>query len=189
MNKFNKFLLGLLLTFSFTLTIVGLGYANDNLGYLEIIGVPANISTGTYYNKTDILFIDVQDIDGAYVRITMDDLVITGRVVELHGKDNYLKVTVDATLEQKDFSVIADHIEYFSKEERLLAQNNLEVTTEDAVVHADRMIHFETEEKTEFLENVIVTLTESRLFGEHFILYGNDDRMEFIGGFKGEFER
>lgn len=192
MSNLNRLLLGLVVCLLCVTGITESGVANEQKekqGQLEIVGVPAQAVAGTYYTKTDVFYADVQDIEGAFVRITYDDLVIIGRVVEWRRKDNYLKVTVDASLEQKDMNIIADQIEYFTEEERLLAEGNLQVTTEDATVYADRMVHLEKEEKTDFFANVAVHITDGKLFGDHFVIYSAEDRMEFIGSFRGEFDR
>lgn len=189
MNKSYWLLIRVLVTVILGLGLTGTCLASANTGYLEIIGVPPDALAGTYDTKTDIFNADLQHITGAFARITYDDLIIIGRVVEWRRKENYLRVTVDASLERENMTLIGEQIEYFSEEERLLAEGNLEVTTESAIIYADNMIFLEKLDRTDFFNNVVVKLTDAKMFGEHFVIYSDKDSMEFIGPFKGEFDR
>lgn len=173
--------------------IIGVGIAAENTVegrkdyVLEIIGTSGDDMLGDYYVKTGLFKIDVSHIDGAYVRISSDDLVITGLVVE--WSDNYLVVTNQAKVEQKKMTLTGDKIEYFSEIEKLIAAGNLEITTEDAVIYADRMIHLEKEDQTEFMDNVIIQISDGKIYTERCIMLGETDQMQFIGSVRGEFQK
>lgn len=183
----------LIFIIGWSITQVGIAAENTDEGeggkdyVLEIIGTSGDDMLGDYYVKTGLFKIDVSHIEGAHVRISSDDLVITGLVVE--WCDNYLIVTNQAKVEQKKMTLTGDKIEYFSKTEKMIATGNLEITTEDAVIYADSMTHLQQEDRTEFIDNVIIQLSDGKIYTERCIMLGEEEQMQFIGSVRGEFQR
>lgn len=156
---------------------------------VDIIGVPEGVKAGGFNLKTETFTADVSQIEGAYVRITYNDIVVFGQFVEFRRNDNYLLVTGNVRVEQADMLLTGDQVEYFTELEKMIGSGNLKVTTDDAVVWADQMIYLRTEDKVDFLHNVTVEVSDAKLYGEHFVMLRAEEMMEFIGPFKGEFRR
>ena len=180
-------LLGFFLGLSLLFTLTVFGEKQD--GYLELIGVPANQIAGEYDTKTGIFTADLRHIEGAYVKITYDKMIITGRVLEWRTKDDYLLVQVDAVLDKEKMHLTGDQIEYFSEEERMVAIGNIKVVTDDAVILATRMNYFEEVDKAELFDDVVVTVDDGIFRGQHFVMYIDQEIMHFYGPFQGEIQR
>lgn len=162
---------------------------NPNVGYVDIIGVPSDQVAGEYDLKTEIFAADVSEFEGAYVQITYDDLVITGKMVTWYRGNDYLVVIGDARVVQDDLVLTSDKIEYYGDREELVATNNVEAITEDAVVTSQLLEYNRGADRAEFKQNVIVEVTDGRLYGEHFVMLIEAEEMQFIGSFTGEFQR
>ena len=107
--------------------------------HLTTVGVPDGLVdvTGRYDLKNNIFMGDVSEIDGAYFIITYDDVIITGTVIEHRKQDNYLLVTGNVRIEQKDLILVGDKVEIYTELEQIFAYGNLEVETNDAFVRAE----------------------------------------------------
>ncbi len=163
--------------------------ASGRTGYLELVGVPANQIAGGYNTKTGLFEADLRNFDGAYVKITYDDMVITGQVLEWQTKDDYLQVRVEAFLKQDNMEIESDLIEYYSDDERMIATGNVSVNTDDANIKAASMIYLREQDRAEFLDNVVVSVDDGVFQGEHFVMYIDKEVMQFYGAFQAEFQR
>ena len=132
--------------------------------------------------------IDVSHIDNAHVRISSEDLIITGLVVNWDG-DGYLTVTKDARVKQEQMTLVGDKIEYFSDTEQMFGEGNIKATTYDAIIYSDRVVYMQEENRAEFFGNVVVEVSDGKLYAEHLIIWTELEQMEFVGSFKGEFSR
>lgn len=190
MNKGKRIglvLLVVVLTLAFVSSVGAQEVSEKSAVNLEIIGVPADYKAGGANVQTGIFLFDVRDIPDAYVSITYEDLIITGKLVEYRSKDNYLIVTVDAIIKREDMTITSDEVEYYTEKEKLLANGNVVVTTKDALVKAASMNYLRTEDRAEFMTDVIVELTDGKLLGDYFVMHIDAETMEFIGPFRGEF--
>jgi hypothetical protein len=165
--------------------------AQEGSGEIEvgIVGVPEGVRAGGFDLKTEIFTADVSQIEGAYVQIKYEGIIVIGQIVEFRRKDNYLVVTGNVQVEQDDLFLTGDKVEYYPEQEKMIGTGNLKVTTKDAVVWADQMVFLRNEDKVDFLQNVIVEVTDAEMFGEHFVMLRAEEQMEFIGPFRGEFRR
>ncbi len=186
-KRLSRGLFGFLLGLSLLFTSTVFGEKQD--GYLELIGVPADQVAGEYDTKTGIFQADLRHIEGAYVKITYDKMIITGRVLEWHTKEDYLLVQVDVVLDKEKMHLTGDQIEYFSEEERMVAIGNLRVVTDDAVTLAERMNYYEEEDKAELFDDVVVTVDDGIFRGQHFVMFIDQEIMHFFGPFQGEIQR
>lgn len=162
---------------------------DSDVGYIEIIGVPDEIIAGKYDPKTGIFEADLREITGAYVKITYDEIVITGKMVTWYRSDDYLVVTDEARVVQDDLILTSDQIEYYSELEELVATNNVQVTTDDAVVTSQFLEYSRHADRAEFKQDVVVDVTDGKLYGQHFVMLVEAEEMQFIGSFTGEFQR
>lgn len=153
--RLSKVFLGLVLL---VLLVPNMVAANNNQGELELIGVPSDVVAGRFDNRAGVFTADLTEIEGAYIRITYDDMNITSKRVEWNTKDGML-----------------------------LASVNVLLTTEDATIEAGELTYWEEEDRARFKHNVVVQLEDGTFYGEDFLLHLEDEQMEFFGPFRGQF--
>ena len=165
------------------------GWAEEKTGRLELVGVSDDAMTGRYETTTGIFHADVTDTPNAYVQLEFDDIVITSRVLEWFTKDDYLIASIDATLTSDDLDLTSDRIEYYSEEERLIATGSVVVITDDGRITSDELTYYEQEDKAIFVGNVVAEMTDGTFYGEKLVFYIDTEDMEFFGPFRGEFSQ
>jgi lipopolysaccharide export system protein LptA len=183
----NKKRLFLFVTSLLLLVFVGDSMAKEKTGTLELIGVPSSIQGGWYDSNSGVFFVDLVEIEGAFVRVSYEDMQITGEKLEWHTKDDYFIFTEGAKLEKDDFVLESKTLEYYGNEEKLTAAGDVVVTTEDAVIRSQRLVYLEETDEALFTDDVIVEVAEGRLQGQRFLMFVEKKEMQFFGPFQGQF--
>ena len=112
----NKKRLFLFVTSLLVVVLAGGVMAKEKTGTLELIGVPSNIQGGWYDSNSGIFFVDVTEIDGAFVRLSYEKCRSRGEV-RMAYKDDYFIFTEGAKLEKDDFVLESKTLEYYGNEE------------------------------------------------------------------------
>lgn len=183
----NKKRLFLFVTSLLVVVLAGGVMAKEKTGTLELIGVPSNIQGGWYDSNSGIFFVDVTEIDGAFVRVSYEKMQITGEKLEWHTKDDYFILTEGAKLEKDDFVLESKTLEYYGNEEKLVATGDVVATTEDAAVRSQTLVYLEETDEALFTGDVIVEITDGRLEGQRFLMFVEKKEMQFFGPFQGQF--
>lgn len=161
--------------------------AKEKAGTLELIGVPSHVQGGWYHSDSGVFFVDVTEIEGAFVRVSYEDMEITGKKLEWHTKDDYFIFTDGAKLEKDDFVLESKTLEYYGNEEKLVAAGNVVAVTDDATVHSQTLVYLEETDEALFTDDVTVEVTDGRLQGQRFLMLVEKKEMQFFGPFQGQF--
>lgn len=183
----NKRLVGLVMVVFLFIMGVSVAWGQNRVGTLEITGVPSDISTGRYHRDTGVFAADVSAIDGALIKMNMEEVQIVGKAMEWRTEDNYLIFRVEAHLVQEDFELTGDVIEYFSEDKKLRSEGNVVAITKDATVYADHLEYDEETDEAVFTGNVKVVFSDGVLEGEKFLMLLEKSELQFFGTFQGEF--
>lgn len=162
-------------------------FAQENVGTLEITGVPGDVIAGRYDRDAGVFSADVRDIEGALITVNIDDVKIVGKTMEWRTDDDYLFFTVDARLTQEDFELTGDAIEYFGEAKKLKSKGQVVVITEDSTIYADELDYDEETDEALFTGNVRVVFSDGVLEGQKFLMLLEKSELQFFGSFQGEF--
>lgn len=157
-------------------------------GTLELKGVPQDVSAGSYDTQSGVFYVDVTDLEEAFVIIRFEDMEIVGKELEWHTKDDYFVFRNTARLEKEDFKVTGRILEYFGEKGELVVQGDVEVITEEATVHSQKLVYDEEKDEALFTEQVVVLFSEGTVQGEKFLMFVEKRKLTFFGIFQGEFE-
>src|SRR5690554_3737210 len=165
----------------------GVVLAQDQVGTLEITGVPAETSAGRYDRQSGVFFADVTEIEGALVHVTFEEVKLVGQKMEWRTEDNYLIFENDAKLNKDDFELTGDVVEYFGDEAKLHSTGNVVVVTDDATIYANNLVYDENTDEALFTGAVRVVFSDGVLEGERFLMLLEESELQFFGSFQGEF--
>lgn len=165
----------------------GFAAAESQVGTLEIMGVPAEMSAGRYDSQSGVFSADVRDIPEAVIQVKVDEVTMTGQKMEWRTKDSYLIMSAGAKLVKTDFELTGDVVEYFGDDKKLKSDGNVVVITEDATVYADHLVYDEKTDEALFTGKVKVVFEDGILEGEKFMMLLEKSELQFFGTFQGEF--
>lgn len=161
--------------------------AQGQTGTLEITGVPADTAAGRYDRQAGVFYADVAHLEGALVKVTLEEVTMVGRKMEWRTEDNYVLFTNEAKLNKEDFELTADLIEYFGDEKKLNAQGSVVVITDEATIYAQALEYDEETDQAIFTGQVRVVFEDGTLEGEKFLMLLEQSELQFFGSFQGEF--
>lgn len=162
--------------------------AEERTGTLEITGVPPEMTAGHYDSSAKLFTADVREIPGATIRVTYDDMRISGLQLEWRTEDEHLTFVHSVNVWREDLELEADWLEYDGQAKVLTAKGNVKVTTEDAVIYAGHLVYTEDTDEALFTDSVRVEFSDGAFMGEKFLFRVEEKAMQFFGPFQGSFQ-
>lgn len=162
--------------------------AEERTGTLEIIGVPPEIPTGNYDSSAKRFTADVREIPDAIIRVTYDDMRLSGLQLEWLTEEEHLTFSHSVSVWREDLDLEADWLEYDGQAKVLTAKGNVKATTEDAVIYAEHLVYTEDTDEALFTEGVRVEFSDGAFTGEKFLFKVEEKTLQFFGPFQGSFQ-